>query len=128
MGCKRKAKRVAGTAQRGFDFARPPHTRSEPSPAGGDDRFLRDEPREIFLANESLRSYLAGNGQGWVLRLRGVLEQLDYEVLTQSYSSAGRKAIHPRVMLGLILYGMLQRQWSLRELQSLAQRDLGAWW
>jgi transposase len=128
MGRKRKANRVVGTAQRGFHF---PAEAKAPTPASevvGDDRFLADDPREIFLANEKLGSYLARNGQGWVLRLRSALEQLEYWLLTQSYSSVGRKAIHPRVMLGLIVYGMLQRQWSLRELQSLAQRDLGAWW
>jgi hypothetical protein len=31
-------------------------------------------------------------------------------------------------MLGLIVYGILNRQWSLRELEGLARRDVGAWW
>lgn len=128
MGRKRKANRIAGTGQRGFHFPVEARAQAAASEAVSDDRFLSDDPREIFLANERLGSYLTRSGQGWVLRLRSALEQLDYWLLTQSYSSVGRKAIHPRVMLGLIVYGMLQRQWSLRELQSLAQRDLGAWW
>lgn len=31
-------------------------------------------------------------------------------------------------MLGLIIYGILEKKWSLRELESLAMRDVGAWW
>ena len=31
-------------------------------------------------------------------------------------------------MLGLIVYRILNRQWSLRELEGLARRDFAAWW
>jgi len=44
------------------------------------------------------------------------------------YKATGRKAIHPRILLGLIVYGMLDGQWSLRDLEKLARRDVGAWW
>jgi hypothetical protein len=30
--------------------------------------------------------------------------------------------------VGLIVYGMFIRQWSLRDLEGLARRDVGAWW
>jgi transposase len=65
---------------------------------------------------------------GWVLRLRKVLEGLDYTLLMRRYDILGRKALHPRMMLGLIVYGMMMQQWSLRALQALAVRDVGAWW
>src|SRR5262249_35988644 len=40
----------------------------------------------------------------------------------------GRKAIHPSTLLGLIVYGIVNRQWSFREMEGWARRDVGAWW
>jgi hypothetical protein len=37
-------------------------------------------------------------------------------------------ALHPQVMLGLVVYGIINRQWSLRGLEGLVRRDVGAWW
>jgi transposase len=48
--------------------------------------------------------------------------------LTGRYQAGGRKAFHPSNLLGLIVYGILNRQWSLRELEGLARRDTGACW
>jgi transposase len=93
-----------------------------------DPRFREDSPHDMCLANQRLGSYLSANGLDWVMRLRSALEEIDLSLLTGAYSSEGRKATHPRVILGLIVYGMLQRQWSLRELEDVARRDLGAWW
>lgn len=64
----------------------------------------------------------------WVLRLGALLGELDLAALTSRYQTTGRKAFHPRTLLGLIVYGILNRQWSLRELEMLARRDVGAWW
>jgi transposase len=57
-----------------------------------------------------------------------VLAEIDLAALTCRYQASGRKAFHPRTLLGLIVYGILNRQWSLRELEGLARRDVGAWW
>jgi hypothetical protein len=40
----------------------------------------------------------------------------------------GRRPFHPRTVLGLIVMGMLTRQWTLRELESLSAVNVGAWW
>ncbi len=129
MRRKCKPGAVGETAQRRFAFAAAADEDKERAGAAGDDtRFVDESPHPIFLAHERLDIYLQVNGLGWVIRLRQELEELDLSLLTQAYSSEGRKAIHPRVMLGLIIFGMLKRQWSLRELQELARRDLAAWW
>ncbi len=129
MGRSCRTRSVGETAQRRLEFVAGVEdvaVRSEP--ASTEARFLDDSPYQIFLANERLDAYLKANDLEWVIGLREQLEEMDLSLLTQAYSSEGRKAIHPRVMLGLIVLGMLQRQWSLRELQALARRDVAAWW
>ena len=116
------------TAQRRLEFATASEEAAPGDPAKREARFLDDSPDKIFLADERLDIYLKAIDLGWVIELRQQLDQMDLSLLTQAYSSEGRKAIHPRVMLGLIVWGMLQRQWSLRELQALARRDVAAWW
>jgi transposase len=92
------------------------------------DLFLEADPRELFIGAQRLEAYLDANGLGWVLRLAALLKELDYSALVRAYCPTGRRALHPRTLLGLIVYGILSRQWSLRELEGLARRDLGAWW
>jgi transposase len=64
----------------------------------------------------------------WVIRLGKLLARSDLSGFMSAYKATGRKAIHPRILLGLIVYGMLDGQWSLRDLEKLARRDVGAWW
>ena len=90
--------------------------------------FLSPSPEKIFIGETPLREYLVEAGLGWVIRIRELLEMSDLSKLTAGYQRKGRHAIHPVVMLGLIVYGILQRQWSLRELEKLASRDVAAWW
>jgi len=63
-----------------------------------------------------------------VLRLWELLKELDYTQFYPRYRMHGRKALHPRTLLGLIVYGILMRGGSLRELERLARTDLGAMW
>jgi len=90
--------------------------------------FQDPDPEHIFVGEVPLRKYLEQNDFGWVVRLRALISQSDFSGFLQVYDANGRKAIHPRVMLGLIVYGMLQGQWSLRALEKLSRRDVGAWW
>jgi len=90
--------------------------------------FLDADPHELFVGAQRLEVYLSDNGMGWVLRLATLLKDFDYSAFERAYKPTGRRALHPRVMLGLVVYGILNRQWSLRELESLARRDVGAWW
>jgi transposase len=104
----------------------------EPPAAGkaavGRARFIEDAPDGLFLGAQRLDQFLRTNGLGWVVRLRSELEQLDYTAMETAYLGGGRKPYHPRTLLGLIVYGILNRAWSLRELEDLAIRDIGAWW
>ncbi len=97
------------------------HTETPPN-------FHNPDPEQIFVGEMSLRKYLDQNGLGWVVRLRELISQSDWAPFMIAYTGRGRKAVHPGILVGLIVYGMLQRQWSLRDLEKLALRDVGAWW
>jgi transposase len=123
IGRKRCA--MANTAQRGFDLeieAREPAKRTV---AG---HFLDDDPRDQWIGDCRLEGYLRSKGLGWIINLRAELEDLDYSGALVTYEGGGRKALHPRTLIGLIIYGVLYHQSTLRGLEELASRDVGAWW
>ncbi|HVA40321.1 MAG TPA: IS1182 family transposase [Candidatus Binataceae bacterium] len=124
---EREVRRLEGLGQLGFAFrtAEAGAIQSSPDEAG---LFLDAKPCELFVGAQRLDDYLREAGLGWVLRLSTVLAEVDLAALTRRYQASGRKAFHPRTLLGLIVYGILNRQWSLRELKNLARRDVGAWW
>ena len=122
----RQAKQLPATAQGSFGFTResvPPPVRT-----AGDDWFQPDGHLDLYIGPERLDAYLKRTGSGWAVHLRTLLEELKWELLTRGYHPTGRKAKHPRVMLGLIVFGILSARWSLRDLEELARRDVGAWW
>jgi Transposase DDE domain/Transposase domain (DUF772) len=82
---------------------------------------------DIRIGGVPLLEYLEDCEMSWVIDLWLWMHKLDLSALLARYSPRGRKPNHPRIMLGLILYGMQLRQWSLRELEVLARRDVGAW-
>ncbi|WP_224242535.1 transposase, partial [Hyalangium gracile] len=82
----------------------------------------------MFIGEEPLEQYLERSGLKAAVELKKWLEQLDFSALEQGYKPGGRPPMHPRVLLGLIVYGIHLKQWSLRELEQLAVRDVGAWW
>lgn len=125
---RRRAKRLRNTAQRSLGLADEAVVGRERKSTLSEDFFLPDDPRGLFVGEERLEAYLRRTGLGWVIRLREMLEELDYEAVLPSYRATGRRAISPRAMLGLILYGIMERHSSLRELEMLAVRDVGAWW
>jgi len=126
-----QSRRVPETDQQGFSFLRTmpkeqkgPEKEKTETPPG----FLDPDPNRIFVGEVSLRKYLEQNDFGWVVRLRELISKSDLTPFVAAYTGKGRKALHPGILLGLIVYGMLQRQWSLRDLEKLAFRDVGAWW
>ncbi len=90
--------------------------------------FLEGNSKGLFVGDKKLEFYLQESGFSFVLQLCEYLKEYDFSEFIKSYSPTGRRAIHPRIMLGLIIYGILNKQWSLRQLQALARRDVGAWW
>lgn len=82
----------------------------------------------LFVGTVPLKQYLLDNKLDWIIRLRGFLFGLDWSAFAAAYTGMGRKPGHPALFVGLIVYGMLEGKWSLRELEQLAVRDLGAWW
>ncbi len=132
MGRKRRrAKRLDASGQRGLGFEEGGTAQApEPEPAGeslGEQWFLPDDAQGLRVQEQPLSQYLIERQMGWVVNLRALLAAIDFGELTRAYSPRGRSALHPRTLLGLIVYGMLKRQWSLRELEGLAKCDAGAW-
>jgi transposase len=122
---RRKSRGLGNTAQRSLGLAEEVR---EPATAAVEGHFLPDDPRDLWIDDRRLSSYLRNTEMDWAIRLRAELEQLDYSGALGAYAGSGRRALHPRVLIGLIVYGILLRQWSLRDLEGLARRDLGAWW
>ena len=124
---RRKVKKIPETAQMSFMDPGPAPEKAACLHAGEDD-FINPSPEAIFFGEQRLRDYLIDCDLGWVIRLRELLEESDLSEFKGGYQATGRKAIHPVIMLGLIVYGIIEGKWSLRGLESLASRDLGAMW
>ena len=124
---RRRRKEVPNTAQQALPMAVPEGS-GERVADGRKARFTNDNPQHLFIGEQRLDEYLESRGLRWVVRLRSELEKLDYSSLEARYQRTGRNPFHPRTILGLIVYGILEGQWSLRALEGLATRDVGAWW
>jgi len=90
--------------------------------------FHDGDPRDLFVGTERLDRYLATRGGEWILEFRKVLREMDWKGFTDSYVKRGRPPYHPASMMGLILYGTMMGRHSLRDLERLAQLDVGAMW
>lgn len=119
-------KRVANTGQDVLFKMGAPGEAVVEVPGGGD--FIGDDPYHLRIGSQRLDALLEEKGMGWVVQLQRVLRELDYSLLTGRYSRMGRRPFHPRTVLGLIVYGVLTRQSTLRELESLSAVNVGAWW
>jgi transposase len=104
-----------------------PESRS-PHPVIETVRFDMGDRARLFVGTVALDKYLEAEGLSWVLKLASLLGELDWKPFETAYKPGGRPPIHPRLMVGLILYGMMLKQVSLRQLEALSKRDIGAWW
>jgi transposase len=91
-------------------------------------RFVTGEPKAIFLGTVPLADYLKQSGQVAPFTVAQLLDEQDWSVFENRYGATGRAPYSPRLMLGLILYGVMQGVHSLRELERLARLDLGCMW
>ena len=82
-----ETRRLEGLGQLGFAF---PMTKSSGVPARspGDEAvvFLDADPCELFVGAQRLDAYLREVGLGWVLRLAGLLRELDLSALIGAIS------------------------------------------
>lgn len=115
------------TSQRSLAFVEPGEEPREVGRRGAPVFRKGKAPKDIFIGETALPDYLRSLKLGWVVRLRGLVWELDYAAFFSNYQGTGRQPFHPALIIGLIVYGMLKRQWSLRDLESLARIDVGAW-
>lgn len=90
--------------------------------------FINPNADRLYVGDLSLKEHLTGNDFGWVLRLGLYLAGLDWSFFESKYNPAGRRPLHPKIILGLILYGMIEGIWSLRGLERLSAKDVCAWY
>ncbi len=90
--------------------------------------FIDKDPREIFIGEMQLDDYLRMMGMEWVLTIRKLLRELSWEEFEARYQLTGRSPYAPVAVMGLVLYGTMSGISSLRGLEDLARKDLGAMW
>lgn len=112
--------------QRGFVFEELGGQSRAPEERGCRVQFEEGHRRQ-YVGEVPLEQYLEQCGLKAVRVLRELMEQVDVSAFEEAYKPGGRRPIHPRIVLSLIFYGMQLKQWSLRELEQLAKRDVGAW-
>ena len=91
-------------------------------------RFLTGDPRAIVLGTTPLEEYLRQSGQVDAFTVAQLLDAQDWTEFEGRYAATGRPPYSPRLMMGLILYGVMQGVHSLRELERMARLDLGCMW
>jgi hypothetical protein len=102
--------------------AKPPH------PVVNSVRFDQGNRARLFIGATPLEKYLREGNMKWVLKVATLMDEVNWSAFEAAYQPGGRPPLHPKRVVGLIIYGLLLKQTSLRELEALAQRDVGAWW
>lgn len=121
------SRKPAHTYHQGRLFAAPPDVPAAKAPVG---RRTFSEPNraQLRFGAVPLNVYLKEVGDLMPLLVAKLLDSLDWGDFESEYEWGGRAPYAPRLMVGLVLYGLLTRCSSLRELERLASRDLGCMW
>lgn len=90
--------------------------------------FIEPGPNSVFIGARPLKAYLEECGEFDPLRLCEALRSLDWTEFESKYAGPGRAPYAPRLMMGMIIYGILKGISSLRALESLSRIDLGCMW
>lgn len=90
--------------------------------------FEEGDRSRLLVGNLPLREYLVRARLKWVLAMAKLMDELDWSAFEKAYAPGGRPPLHPKLVVGLMMYAALQKQDSLRQMEELARRDLGAWW
>lgn len=91
-------------------------------------QFLQPSAKNILVDEIPLADFLKKKGLKKALMLENLLEKLDWEPFLKAYPIRGRTALHPRIMVGLILLAKLNSLHSLRAIERFAVKDLEAWY
>lgn len=129
---RRRHKKAPTEEQRGFGFAagvegRRVAPQKDAIPKARLPSFEEPDPYAVTINGRRLSDYLRATGEAWVVELVDLLFGLDWRMFFSSYKPSGRPPIHPRIIMGLLVYGTLRGRTSLREFETLASLDLGAW-
>jgi transposase len=90
--------------------------------------FRRQDPREIFVGDRRLDEHLTAAGSQKPFVVRRLLAEQDWSAFRAKYLGGGRPPYDPQAMTGLVLFGIMKGESSLRGLEELARTDLGAMW
>jgi transposase len=91
-------------------------------------RFEAPDPKSIFINQVRLDDHLKRMELSAPFKVRVLLDKVSFAPFESAYKPGGRPPYAPRLMLGLILYGIMQGISSLRDLEKMAKVDVGAWW
>ena len=91
-------------------------------------KFTTGDAHSICLGTMSLEEHLKAAGQQQPFIVAQLLDQQNWSAFEQRYAATGRAPYSPRLMTGLILYGVMQGVHTLRELERMARLDLGCMW
>jgi transposase len=91
-------------------------------------RFVEPDPSELRMGSLRVSEHLRQMGIKEPLQVRELLLSLDWSAFEAAYSGGGRPPYAPRLMTGIILYGLMRGVSSLRELARFARTDLGCMW
>jgi len=100
--------------------------KSSPEAAQPIPDFTCPHENDIYLNDTPIISYLKNSGLGWLTSFSKFIFGLDLFEFKRNYKIRGRRPIHPAIMLSLILYGIIRGEFSLRGLEQLSKRDIGA--
>jgi transposase len=91
-------------------------------------RFVTGDAHSIFVGTTRLEEHIKHAGQKTPFVIERLLSTQNWQVFEQRYAATGRAPYAPRLMMGLILYGVMQGVQSLRQLERMARLDLGCMW
>jgi transposase len=91
-------------------------------------RFEEPDPRRLRFGDVRLDEHLRTMGLRDGLVVRQLLSEQDWSVFESGYSPVGRPGYAPRLMAGVVLFGLMRGVSSLRELERFARGDLECMW
>ncbi len=91
-------------------------------------RFVEPDPRDIRMGMRRLDEHLQAMGLRDALVLREMLGEQDWSAFEARYSAEGRPGYAPRLMAGIVLFGLMRGVSSLRELERFTRGDLECMW